>query len=82
MVPLSPTRSENVRFCAPAIDGTTKVGFAALTSLMVTIGSPGLMTWAHVNGPVGGLLLVPSSVTVTPANGGFGLDVNFGTASV
>src|SRR5438270_13138925 len=77
-----PTTRENVRFCAPAIVGTTKVGLAASGSLRVMTGSPGLMICAHWNGPVGGLLLVPSSVTVIPANGGFGLEVNFGTASV
>ena len=77
-----PTTRENVRFCAPAMVGTTKVGLAANGSLIVTTGSPGLMICAHWNGPVGGLLLVPSSVTVIPAKGGFGLEVNFGTASV
>ena len=77
-----PTTRENVRFCAPAMAGTTKVGLAANGSLIVTVGSPGLMICAHWNGPVGGLLLVPSSVTVIPADGGFGLEVNFGTASV
>ena len=77
-----PTTRENVRFWAAATVGTRKVGLAANGSLIMTVGSPGLMICAHWNGPVGGLLPVPSSVTVTPANGGFGLEVNFGTASV
>src|SRR5579859_440073 len=78
----SPTISWNVRFCGPATTGATNVAFAADGLLMVTIGSPGLTTWVHVNGPVGGVLAVPSRVTVTPANGGFGLEVNFGSATV
>src|SRR5579859_5944669 len=38
-----PTTNENVRFCAPATDGTTNVACALVGLLMVTIGSPGLM---------------------------------------
>src|SRR6185312_4361565 len=73
-LPWPPTASWNVKLCGPATDGATNVAFALVGLLMFTIGSPGFTICAHWNGPVGGVLAVPSSVTVTPANGGFGLD--------
>src|SRR5579859_1350890 len=78
----SPTISWNVRFCGPATTGAANVAFAAVGLLIVTIGSPGLTICVHWNGPVGGVLAVPSSVTVTPANGGFGLELKVGNATV
>src|SRR6185312_3387735 len=51
-----------------------KVGLAAVGSLRVITGSPGLMICCQWNGPLGGVLAVPSRVTVIPAYGGFGLD--------
>ena len=38
-----PTTSENVRFCAAAIAGTTKLAVPLVGLLIVTVGSPGLM---------------------------------------
>jgi hypothetical protein len=80
--PWPPTINEKLRFCGPATVGVTKLARALVGLLMVTIGSPGLTTCAHWNGPVGGVLAVPSSVTVMPANGGFGFEVNWGRATV
>ena len=77
-----PDQKENVRFCAPAIVGTTKVGLRGITVAESNDWIARIDDLGPWNGPVGGLLPVPSSVTVTPANGGFGLEVNFGTASV
>src|SRR5579864_2679755 len=79
--PSPPTISWNARFCGPATTGATKLALALLAFRIVTTGSPGLTIWLHANGPVGGVLADPSSVTVTPANGGFGVDVNTGRAT-
>jgi len=79
--PSPPTMSWNARFCGAATTGATKLAFALLAFRIVTTGSPGLMICDQVNGPVGGVLAVPSSVTVTPANGGLGADVNTGRAT-
>jgi len=68
---LSTPINEKLRFCGPATVGATKLlGLVGL--LTVTIGSPGLTTCAHWNGPVGGVLAVPSSVTVMPRMAGSG----------
>ncbi len=80
--PWPPTINEKLRFCGPATTGATNVAWTLVGLLMVTIGSPGLTTCAHWNGPVGGVLAVPSSVTVIPANGGFGVDVNLAGQSM
>jgi len=76
-----PTISWNARFCGPATTGATKVALALLAFRIVTTGSPGLTICDQANGPVGGVLAVPSRVTVTPANGGFGADVKTGRAT-
>src|SRR5438270_690615 len=81
MLPWPPTTSWNVRFCGPATTGATNVACAPVGLLMVTTGSPGLITCVHWNGPVAGVLAVPSRVTVTPATGGFGFEVNLGSAT-
>src|SRR2546430_1989974 len=78
LLPCPPTINEKLRFCGPATVGATKVALALVGLLMVTIGSPGFTTWAHWNGPVGGVLAEPSSVTVIPANGRFGVELNCG----
>ena len=79
--PSPPTMSWNARFCGPATTGATKLALALLAFRIVTTGSPGLMICVQTNGPVGGVLAVPSRVTVTPANGGFGADVKTGRAT-
>ena len=79
--PSPPTISWKARFCEPATVGAMNVGFALFGLLMVTTGSPGLIICDQVNGPVGGVLAVPSRVTVTPANGGFGVDEKVGRAT-
>src|SRR6476660_9333866 len=71
----------NARFCGAATTGDIKLAFALLAFRIVTTGSPGLPICDQTNGPVGGVLAVPSRVTVTPANGGFGADVNTGRAT-
>src|SRR6185312_14038597 len=80
-VPLPPTMSWKARFWPVATVGAMKVAFALFALLMVTTGSPGFTICVHWNGPVGRVLAVPSSVTVTPANGGFGMDENVGRAT-
>src|SRR5690349_16414948 len=79
--PSPPTIKRKARFCGPATTGATKVALALFAFVMVTTGSPGFTIWLHANGPVGGVLVEPSSVTVTPANGGFGVDVKTGRAT-
>lgn len=79
--PFPPTINWNVKFCEAATVGATNVGFAVFGFLMETTGSPGLITCDQTNGPVAGVLAVPSRVTVTPANGGFGVDENVGRAT-
>ena len=79
--PSPPTMSWNTRFCGAATTGATKLAFAWLAFRIVTTGSPGLTICVQAKGPVGGVLAVPSSVTVTPANGGFGAEVNTGRAT-
>src|SRR3954468_10047080 len=79
--PSPPTMSWNARFCGPATTGATKLALALSAFRIVTTGSPGLMICDQTKGPVGGVLAVPSKVTVTPANGGFGADVKTGRAT-
>src|ERR1051326_916200 len=79
--PSPPTINWKVRFCELATVGARNVALALFGLLMVTTGSPGLMICVQVNGPVIGVLAVPSSVTVTPANGGFGFEENVGRAT-
>src|SRR6185437_4187632 len=73
-VPLPPTINWKVTFCAPVTVGARKVGLPTVGSLRVMTGSPGLMICCQWNGPLGGVLAVPSRVTVIPEYGGFGLD--------
>lgn len=77
----SPTTNEKVKVCGKVTSGATNVGLAAVRLLSATGGSLGLMTWVQVNGPVGGVLAVPLKVTVTPAYGGFGVELNVGRAT-
>ena len=72
--PSPPTISWKLRFCGPATVGARNVALTLFGLLMVTTGSPGLMICDQANGPAAGVLALPSSVTVTPANGGFGID--------
>lgn len=76
-----PTINWKARFCGPATTGAMKVALALLAFVMVTTGSPGFTICVQANGPVGGVLAVPSRVTVTPANGGFGVDEKTGRAT-
>src|ERR1051326_5355380 len=79
--PSPPTINWKLRFCGPTTVGAMNVALALFGLLMVTTGSPGLMICDQVKGPVVGVLAVPSSVTVTPANGGFGFEENVGRAT-
>src|ERR1700739_3677287 len=79
--PSPPTISWNARFCDPATTGAMKLALALLAFRIVTTGSPGLMICDHVNGHDAGAVGLPSSVTITPANGGFGFDENVGRAT-
>ncbi len=78
----SPTVNWKVRLCGPPTNGATKVAVALFGLLITTGGSLGLMICVHRNGPAAGVLAVASSVTVTPAEGGFGTELYLARAFV